>query len=94
MSLTRQVHHLMITSSLLQRDDVSLVQYRPTKEDHGRTLRCQAFNPLMPLQSIQDSLVLDIYCEYRGQISSHSSTAPLSLNCGNYNSLTAGPSLA
>ena len=88
LSLTRQVHHLMITSWLLQRDDVSLVQYRPTKEDHGRTLRCQAFNPLMPLQSIQDSLVLDIYCEYRGQISSqgnicHSSTAPLSLNCGN-----------
>ena len=43
---------------------MSLFQHRPSIEDHGRTLRCQALNPAMPLQSIQDTLVLDIYCEY------------------------------
>lgn len=47
--------------SLQQKGEVSLFQFRPSIEDHGKTLRCQAFNPIMPLQSIQDSLVLDIY---------------------------------
>jgi len=47
--------------SLQQKGEVSLLQFRPSIEDHGKTLRCQAFNPVMPLQSIQDSLVLDIY---------------------------------
>eukprot|EP00090_Calanus_glacialis_P003293 TRINITY_DN12433_c0_g1_i2.p1 TRINITY_DN12433_c0_g1~~TRINITY_DN12433_c0_g1_i2.p1 ORF type:complete len:894 (-),score=128.32 TRINITY_DN12433_c0_g1_i2:185-2866(-) len=55
--------------SLQQKGEVSLFQFRPTIEDHGRTLRCQAFNPIMPLQSIQDSLVLDIY--YKPVISLH-----------------------
>lgn len=41
---------------------MSIFQFRPSIEDHGRTLRCQALNPFMPLQSIQDTLVLDIYC--------------------------------
>jgi len=52
-----------------QKGEVSLFQFRPSIEDHGRTLRCQAFNPVMPLQSIQDSLVLDIY--YKPVISLH-----------------------
>ena len=53
-----------ISESWLQKEDMSLFQHRPSIEDHGRTLRCQALNPAMPLQSIQDTLVLDIYCEY------------------------------
>ena len=28
------------------------------------SLRCQAFNPLLPAQSFEDSLLLDIYCEF------------------------------
>ena len=44
--------------------DQSLVQFTPTRQQHGQTLRCQASNPALPLQSIQDSLVLDIYCEF------------------------------
>ena len=27
------------------------------------SLRCQAYNPLLPAQSFEDSLLLDIYCE-------------------------------
>ena len=46
-----------------QKGELSLFQYQPRISDHGRTLRCQALNPFMPLQSLQDSLVLDIYCE-------------------------------
>lgn len=44
-----------------RQDDQSLVRFRPTRKQHGQTLRCQASNPALPLQSIQDSLVLDIY---------------------------------
>ena len=62
----QQVIRKISTSSymyLFQKGEVSLLQFRPSIEDHGKTLRCQAFNPVMPLQSIQDSLVLDIYCK-------------------------------
>ena len=52
------------SSTYQQKAEVSLLQFRPSIADHGATLRCQAFNPSMPLQSIQDTLVLDIYCEY------------------------------
>jgi len=51
----------LAATSFQQKEDISLFQFQPSIEDHGRTLRCQALNPFMPLQSIQDTLVLDIY---------------------------------
>ena len=62
--IQRYIKYRGISESWLQKEDMSLFQHRPSIEDHGRTLRCQALNPAMPLQSIQDTLVLDIYCEY------------------------------
>ena len=41
------------------------------------SLRCQANNPLLPAQSFEDSLLLDIYCErtrYRANLFQHSLT--------------------
>ena len=63
-NISQNCQSFIWNSSLLQKAEVSLLQFRPSIADHGKTLRCQAFNPTMPLQSIQDTLVLDIYCEY------------------------------
>ena len=42
---------------------VSMVHFNPIAEDNGKILSCRADHSILPDSAIEDSWILDVYCE-------------------------------
>lgn len=45
---------------------ISTVHFMPQAEDNGKVLSCRSDHSILPDSALEDSWLIDVYCEYAG----------------------------